>query len=86
MVIGQRLFRPWADHWGESGNYFRRDGSGPRLPPYTSGLTRQLKRMLANRAFMADHCAPMGFDALLEELYPTRPKSHRGLRRRSSTP
>lgn len=85
-MIGQKLFRPWADHWGERGSNFRRDGWGPRLPPYTSVITWQPKRMRANRAFMADQRAPMGFDFLLEELYPTRPKCHRCLSRRSSTP
>jgi hypothetical protein len=32
--------------------------------------------MLAKRAFMADQCAPVGLDVLLEELYSSRPKSH----------
>jgi hypothetical protein len=32
--------------------------------------------MLAKRAFMADQCAPVGLDVLLEQLYSTRPKSH----------
>ncbi len=85
MVIGQRLFRPWAYHLGKRGSSCRSDGWGPRVPPYTLGLTRQPKRMLAKRAFMADQCAPMSLDVLLEELYPTRTNSHRGLRRRSST-
>lgn len=58
MVIGQRLFRPWADDLGERGSFCRSDGWGPRVPPYTLGFTRQPKRMLAKRAFMADHCAP----------------------------
>jgi hypothetical protein len=31
--------------------------------------------MLAIRAFMADQRAPMGFDVLFEDLYPTRPKA-----------
>ena len=77
MVIGQRLFRPWADDLGERGSFCRSDGWGPRVPPYTWGLTRQPKRMLAKRAFMADQCAPGGLDVLLEELYSTRPKAMR---------
>jgi hypothetical protein len=76
VVIGQRLFRPWADDWGERGCSCRSDGWGPRVPPYTLGFTRQPKRMLAKRAFMADQCAPVGLDVLLEQLYSTRPKSH----------
>jgi len=85
-VIGQWLFRPWADHWGERGSNFRRDGRGPRLPPYTFGITWQPKRMRANRAFMADQRAPLGSDVLLGDLYRTLPKSHSCLRRRSSIP
>lgn len=52
------------------------EGWGPRVPPYTLGPSRQPKRMLAKRAFMADQRVPVGLDALLEELYSTRPKSH----------
>ncbi len=54
---------------------------------YTLGLRRELKRMLVQHASLADHCASMGFDVLVEELYPTQPRSRKGsARRRSFTP
>jgi hypothetical protein len=64
-VIGQMLFRPWADHRGERGSTSGAT-AGPRLSPYPFGISWQPKRMRANRAFMAYQRAPMGSDASLK--------------------
>jgi hypothetical protein len=82
VVIGQLLVRPWQTIGENEGNTIRARTENLAYELHTLGLARKLKRMLVQHASLAYHCASVGLDVLVEELYPTQPRSRKGPARR----
>ena len=87
VVIEQLLVCAWQTIGENKGNAIRATTGNLAHELHTLRLTRKVKRTLVQHASLADRCASIGFNVLVEELYPTQPKSRKGpVRRRSLTP